>query len=198
MNGAGAGTKPSALPVAIVALAGAGLVLALATVPPAGSGARSAFTPATLLAAFDVVWVLLLARPGARSLPETAALLGAGAPFHAVAAGEARGGAGHLGGFALLALAWTGAGLAAARGGPVAVGGVAFAAFGLPLAAYAASEFLLRAPLTSLFLASPATGPVLLARSAPTASASDAVPAVVAAALVASSALLRRRPAEAS
>jgi len=181
------------LPVAAVAIVGALAALALAAAPPAGSGARSALSPPALLAVFDAAWVLLLARPGPRGVAETCALLAVGVPFHAVLGAEAGAGPGHLAAFAIAALSWAGAGLAAASGGRVAAAAVAFAAFGLPLASYAVAEFLLRGPTSAACsLASPLMGSVLLARTAPAVAVGDAVPAVVGAALVAAVSLVGR------
>jgi len=75
--------------------------------------------------------------------------------------------------------------------------GMALLAFALPLAAYAAGDFL-HAEVEALLAASPSVGPTLLARTSTTAAASDAVPALVAAALLLAASLaasrLRKEP----
>jgi hypothetical protein len=70
--------------------------------------------------------------------------------------------------------------------------GVTFLAFALPLAAYGAGDFG-GAGVLPLFAASPMVVPTILARTSRTASAADALPALVAAAVLLTADLVASR-----
>jgi hypothetical protein len=170
--------------VAALVIVGAAAAWALARPAPDAEGAARLRSPEVLLAVFDTVWLLLLALPRAPSWPATATKLAVGAPFHAAIAAAAGAGPGFHAAWALTAAAFAAVGTVGVRAAP-AVHGLAMAlvAFALPLGAYAAGDFL-RADVRAFLLASPTVGPTLLARSCTSAEAGDAVPLVVAAALV--------------
>lgn len=191
-----AAQRASWVPLVAVAAFGAACTAAASAIPASGGGARRMGDPSISLMAFDAVWTCLLARPGRRDAAETLTLVALGLPFHAAFAGASGAAGAHFAAFAAVAASWSLAALscsASAAGAPDrgSVAGLAVAAFGLPLAGYAAAEFL-DVPGAVLVRASPVTGPILLGRSPGTAALADAVPAVAAAAAVAALAGLRR------
>jgi hypothetical protein len=191
--------RPRAASVVILAVLGAAAAWWLARPAPAAAGAARLRSPEILLAAFDTVWLVLLALPRAPSWAGTATKLGVGAPFHVAIASAFGAGPGFHAAWTLVACAFAAVGTVGARVSPRCHGtAMAAVSFALPLAAYAAGD-LGGAAVRPLLLASPLVGPTILARTSRTASAADAVPALAAAAIVFAVGLVasRRRPAPA-
>jgi hypothetical protein len=182
----------------LLAALGAAAAFLLSRPAPESAGMSRLRDPEILLAVFDTVWLLVLALPGRGDWSGTAARLLVGAPFHWAVAAAAGAGPGFHAAFAISAGAFASVGTLGARLAPTAHGvAIALLSFALPLAAYAAGDFG-GAGVRALFLASPTVGPTLLARSCATASASDAIPAVVAAALVLAACVVASRRTKAA
>jgi len=147
---------------------------------------------------FDTAWLLLVAAPRATSWPATLTKLVVGAPFHVAIAAAYGAGPGFHAAWTLTLCAFAAVGTIGVRIAPGVHGfGLALLAFALPLAAYAAGDFGGR-DVRALLLATPTVGPTILARTSTTASAADAVPALVAAALLFSADLVASRRGKAS
>ncbi len=190
------------LAVCALALCGAGAAWALSAAPPSLPGPQLLARPATLLAAFDGLWLAALvvpsgATPRARAA-RCVALLVAAAPFHAALAAAAGGGTGHALATATVLLAACAAALVGAASVPYAVG-VALLNLAWPLACYALEDFARVEDAAAWGRASPLLALVLAARSAPVSGLSAAAPAAAGCALVAlGAAALRRRAARSS
>lgn len=191
--------RPWFAPLCVAAVGAAAVWLSSLPVP-AGRGAARCVAPETLLSLFDVTVAVLLTRPGRRGVAESLALAALAAPFHAALAAPVASGVGAHVAFATSCAAWAAAALLlsarAPRSAPAVLAGLVF---GAPLAGYGLGDFA-RLPAASLLAASPLTGPVLLAHRASAATAGDARPALVGAAVAVAVALVveRRRapPAE--
>jgi hypothetical protein len=184
--------------VAVLALLGGAAVWALARPAPEAAGAARLRSPEILLAVFDTVWLFLVALPRATSWPATLTKLVVGAPFHFAIAAACGAGPGFHAAWALTLCAFAAVGTVGVRAAPTMHGfGLALLSFALPAAAYAAGEFG-GADVRTFFLASPLTGPTVLARTSTTAAAGDAVPAIVAAALLFAADLAASRRAKAA
>jgi hypothetical protein len=169
---------------ALLALFGGAAVWMLARPAPEAAGAARLRSPEVALAVFDTAWLLLLALPRTASWPAALTRLVAPAPFHVALAAACGASAGFHAAWAMTALAFAATGVVGARAASSVHGlAVAVLALALPLAAYSAGQFG-GADVRALLLASPTVAPTLLARSATTAAAGDAVPALVAAALL--------------
>ncbi|MCE9636959.1 MAG: hypothetical protein K8T90_14740 [Planctomycetes bacterium] len=171
------------VPSLLLAVVGASSVW-ISTLPaPAGRGAAQCVAPHALLVIFDASTALLLVRPGRRGLAETLALAALAAPFHAALGAAAQAGAGAHAALATSCAAWAAMALVTSRLAPrLAPVTASLVVFGLPLAGYGLGEFA-RLPVAAVFLASPLTGPVVLAQGAGSGSPGDAVPALAAATL---------------
>lgn len=183
----------------ILAILGAVAVWMLARPAPSAPGAARLRSPEILLAVFDTVWLLLLAMPRAPSWAGTVTKLAVGAPFHLAIASAFGAGPGFHAAWALVACAFAAVGTVGARVHAACHGtAMAVVSFALPLAAYAAGD-LGGAAVRPYLLASPAVAPTILARTSRTASAADALPALICAAIVFAVGLVmsRRRAAPA-
>jgi len=188
-----AGAPRGGFSVAVLAVLGGVAVWLLARPAPDAAGAARLRSPEILLAIFDTVWLLLLAMPRSASWPSAVTKLAVGAPFHLAIAAASGAGPGFHTAWALTACAFAAVGTIGARAAPAVHGfGMALLAFALPLGAFAAGDFL-GADAGALFAASPAVGPTILARTSTTAAAGDAVPALVAAALLLAASLAASR-----
>lgn len=134
-----------------------------------------------------------MALPRAPSFAGAVTKLAIGAPFHvAIAAAFGAGPGFHVAWFVVIA-AFAAVGVVGVRTAPRVHGtGMAVLSFALPLGSYAAGEFG-GAEVRSLFLASPAVMPTLLARTSRTATPADAIPALIAAALLLVASLIATR-----
>jgi hypothetical protein len=184
--------------VAVLAILGGVAVWLLARPAPDAAGAARLRSPEILLAIFDTVWLLLLALPRAASWPSAVTKLAVGAPFHLAIAAASGAGPGFHAAWALTAGAFAAVGTIGTRAAPRTHGlGMALLAFALPLGAYAAGDFL-HADVGAFLAASPCVGPTILARTSTTAAAGDAIPALVAAAVLLAASLgasrLRKEP----
>lgn len=180
---------------ALVVLIGACSAWASALPAPASPGAARVVSAEVLLAVFDALLVLGMAAPTRARWSDRAALLLVGLPFHVVLAAGAGASPGHAVALATIAAAFGAvASLGAARAGSSPLSGAAFAllTFGLPAVAYVLGD-LLGVAANGLFLASPLTGAVLLARTCTEAGAATCVPSVVAALLWSAVVLFERR-----
>lgn len=176
--------RAGAASIALLAVLGGAAVWMLSRPLPAAPGMARIAAPEILLAVFDTVWLLLLALPREPSSFAAFAKLAVGAPFHAALAAAFGAGPGFHAAWFLTAVAFAAVGAVGAAVAPRVHGlGVTLLAIALPLAAYAMGDFG-GADVLPLFAASPAVGPTMLARASRTATASDAVPALVAAALL--------------
>jgi hypothetical protein len=176
--------RPRAFSVVVLAALGAAAVWWLARPAPAVHGAARLRSPEVLLAVFDTVWLLLLALPRAPSWAGVVTKLAVGAPFHVAIASAYGAGPGFHAAWALVLCAFAAVGTVGARSAPGCHGAaMAVVSFALPLAAYAAGDFG-GAAVRPFLLASPAVAPTILARTSRAASAADAVPALIAAAIV--------------
>jgi hypothetical protein len=176
--------RAGAASIALLALLGGAAVWMLSRPAPGAPGLARILSPEILLAIFDTVWLLLLALPREPSWPSACAKLAVGAPFHAALAAAFGAGPGFHAAWAMTALAFASVGVVGTAVAPRVHGlGVSLLAVALPLAAYAAGDFG-GAGVLPLFAASPTVGPTILARTSRTASAADAVPALVAAAIL--------------
>jgi len=184
--------------VAVLAVLGGVSVWLLARPAPEAAGAARLRSPEVLLAVFDTVWLFLVALPRATSWPATLTKLVVGAPFHVAVAAAYGAGPGFHAAWTLTLCAFAAVGTIGARVAPTVHGvGLALLSFALPLAAYVAGDFG-GADVRALFLASPTVGPTILARTSTTAVAGDAVPALVAAALLFAADLAASRRAKAA
>jgi hypothetical protein len=180
-----AGSRSPGAALLLVVAVGSAAAWTLSSSAPAPPGARRLAAPETLLSLFDAVAILLLALPCSFGAGGRLLLGAAAAPFHAAIAAAAGAGPGFHVAVALTAAAWGGAiGFSAARTPRLAGAAASAFAFGVPLAAYGLGD-LARLPTGATFLASPLTAPVLLAHRAAEVAAVDALPSVVASALVA-------------
>lgn len=176
--------RPRAASVVILAVLGAAAVWWLAQPAPAAHGAARLRSPEILLAVFDTVWLLLVALPRAPSWAQTVTKLAAPAPFHLAIASAYGAGPGFHAAWTLVLCAFAAVGTVGARVAPRCHGlAMAAVSFALPLAAYAAGD-LGGAAARPFLSASPLVAPTILARTSRTATAADAVPALVAAAIV--------------
>ena len=176
--------RPRVASVVILAVLGAASVWWLAQPAPATHGPARLRSPEILLAVFDTVWLLLLAMPRESSWAGTVTKLAVGAPFHLAIASAYGASPGFHAAWALVACAFGAVGTVGVRVAPGCHGvAMAVVSFAMPLAAYAAGDFG-GASVRPLLLASPLVGPTILARTSWTASAGDAVPALIAAAVV--------------
>src|SRR5262245_46524204 len=176
--------RPRAASVVILAALGAAAAWWLGEPAPAAHGAARLRSPEVLLAAFDTVVLLLVALPRQPSWAGTVTKLAVGAPFHLAIASAYGAGPGFHAAWALVACAFAAVGTVGARVAPRCHGvAMAVVSFAMPLAAYAAGDFG-GAAARPYLLASPLVAPTVLARTSSTASAADAVPALVAAAIV--------------
>jgi hypothetical protein len=185
--------RSGAVSVAIVAMLGGVAVWLLARPAPDAAGAARLRSPEILLAIFDTTWLLLLALPRAPSWPATLTKLAVGAPFHLAIAAAFGAGPGFHAAWAMTACAFAAVGTIGARAAPRVHGlGFSLLAFALPLGAYAMGDFG-GADVRAWLVASPTVGPALLARTSTTAAAADAIPALVAAALLLAADLVASR-----
>jgi hypothetical protein len=176
--------RPRIASIVILAVLGAASVWWLAQPAPATHGAARLRSPEILLAVFDTVWLLLLALPREPSWAGTVTKLAVGAPFHLAIASAYGAGPGFHAAWTLVACAFAAVGTVGARVAPGCHGtAMAVVSLAMPLAAYAAGDFG-GAAVRPFLLASPAVGPTILARTSWSASAGDAVPALIAAAAV--------------
>lgn len=181
------------MPLVLVAL---GSVCVGLAATPAGraAGLDAATRPAALLGTFDTLAVVYLAVPRRGTALWHAAVLACLAPLHVALAAAAGVGLAHGLALAALAGAWWGAGRAA--GGSISgAGWAALVACGAPAVGYVAGDLLgFGSSAVPWLLASPWTGPGLLAARGPATELADGVPALVAAAVVlAGSLVLERR-----
>ena len=187
--------RAGAFSVAVLVILGGAAVWMLARPAPETPGLARLRSPEILLAIFDTTWLLLLALPRPASWPATLTKLAVGAPFHVAIAAAFGAGPGFHTAWALTACAFAAVGSIGVRVAPAAHGlGVALLAFALPLAAYAAGDFG-GADVRAFLIASPAVGPTILARTSTFASAADAIPSLVAAALLLAADLFASRRA---
>ena len=194
IDGAADAARPrGGISVAVLAVLGGAAVWLLARPAPDAAGAARLRSPEILLAIFDTAWLVLLALPRAPSWPATLTKLAVGAPFHLAIAAASGAGPGFHAAWALTATAFAAVGTIGVRVAPNVHGlGLALLAFALPLGAYAMGDFG-GADVGALLLASPTVGPTLLARTSTTAAAGDAIPALVAAALLLAASLAASR-----
>ena len=185
------------LAAAFLVVLGGVAVHLLGAPPPDSPGAARLASPEILLAVFDTLWLLAAAGPWRVGALDRGVTLVVGAPFHLVIAAPAGAGPAHLVATAMIVLGFAAAaGAARGRSPGVHAALLALLTFAIPVVAYALAEFA-GVGANALFRASPLTAPTLLARTAPTAAAADAVPALVAAALlVAVATVVRRRAPE--
>jgi hypothetical protein len=176
--------RPRIASIVILAVLGAASVWWLAQPAPATHGAARLRSPEILLAVFDTVWLLVLALPREPSWAATVTKLVVGAPFHLAIASAYGAGPGFHAAWTLVLCAFAAVGTVGARVSPRCHGiAMAVVSFALPLAAYAAGD-LGGAAARPFLSASPLVAPTILARTSRTASAADAVPALIAAAIV--------------
>ncbi len=185
--------RAGAASIALVAILGGAAVWMLSRPAPEAPGMSRIVSPEILLAIFDTVWLLLLALPREPSWPSAFAKLAVGAPFHVALAAAFGAGPGFHAAWAMTALAFASVGVVGTAVAPRVHGlGVSLLAVALPLAAYAVGDFG-GADALPFLAASPTVGPTILARTSRTASAADAVPALVAAAVLLASGLVASR-----